>query len=410
MAQHDPFDALAAEQNPAPSDDATRGLGISLRWRSAEAAHIDSRLLRCPTPEAVPRGLRGLLQAEGEGSVTRAFEAGELVPDWQAQRRVTIPGGFFRRTHGQLRVEPRVGRFFPGPFLAGAPGLPPGPPAAFRVTSIASDGQITVDFNHPLAGLSLELDLRILDLVPSFDPPGDLGRAAVANGPGMQARWRGQPTDFHAGDPCARADSSPDSDFYAAPRMVEHLDATARGRVTHLYHNLLPEGADVLDLMSSWTSHLDDGEKLRRVAGLGMNAAELAANPMLDERVVQDLNAEARLPWPEDHFDAALCTVSVEYLVRPVEVFREVRRVLRPGGHFVVTFSNRWFPPKAIALWAELHEFERMGLVLDFFLEAGGFEALTTWSLRGLPRPVGDQYAGVLATSDPVFAVWGRAA
>jgi hypothetical protein len=410
MAQHDPFDALAAEQTPAPGDDATRGLGISLRWRSTEAAHIDSRMLRCPGPEVAPQGLRGLLQAEGAGSLTRAFEAGELVPDWQAQRQVTIPGGFFRRTHGQIRVEPRVGRFYPGPFLAGAPGLPPGPSAAFRVTSITPDGQITVDFNHPLAGLPLELELRVLDLVPPGAAPADLGRAAVANGPGMQARWRGQPTDFHAGDPYVRADSRPDPDFYAAPRMVQHLDATARGRVTHLYRSLLPEGADVLDLMSSWTSHLDDEAKLRRVAGLGMNAAELAANPMLDERVVQDLNAEARLPWPDGRFDAALCTVSVEYLVRPVEVFREVRRVLRPGGHFVVTFSNRWFPPKAIALWSELHEFERMGLVLDFFLEAGGFEALTTGSLRGLPRPAEDQYAGVLATSDPVFAVWGQAA
>ena len=410
MAPHDPFADLAAVQPPALGAHASCGLGTTLRWHSTEAAHIDSRLLCCPAPAAVPRGFRGLLEAEGTGSATRAFGAGELVPNWQAERLVTIPGGFFRRTHRQLRVEPQVGRFFPGPFLAGAPGLPPGPPAAFRVTSITPDGQITVDFNHPLAGLPLELDLRALDLAPPGEPPADLGRAAVTNGPGMQARWRGQPTDFHAGEPYARADSRPDAEFYRAPRMVQHVDAAAGARVAHLYRSLLPEGAAVLDLMSSWTSHLDDRVRSRRVAGLGMNAEELAANPMLDERVVQDLNAETRLPWPGGRFDAVLCTVSVEYLVRPVEVFREVRRVLRPGGHFVVSFSNRWFPPKAIALWAELHEFERMGLVLDFFLEAGGFEALTTWSLRGLPRPPGDQYAGLLATSDPVFAVWGRAA
>lgn len=408
MLHPDPFDDLRERVSAAPNGCA-RGLGISLRWHSPEAAHVDSRLLRCPDPEALAPGLRGLFDSEARGTLTRAFRAGELVPHWQAERLVTMPGGFFRRTHGGLQVEPRVGRFYPGPFLAGAPGLPPGPPTAFRLTSIARDGEITLDFNHPLAGRSLELDLRVLDLLPPGEPPADLGRAAVTNGPGMQARWRGQPTDFHSGDPYARGDPGPDADFYASPRMVHHLDDTARARIALLYRALLPDGAEVLDLMSSWTSHLDEWAKVRRVAGLGMNAEELAANTMLSERVVQDLNAEPRLPWPGGCFDAVLCTVSVEYLVQPVDIFREVRRVLRPGGLFVVTFSNRWFPPKAIALWAELHEFERMGLVLEFFLQAGGFERLQTWSLRGLPRPAGDRYAGQLLTSDPLYAVWGQA-
>lgn len=408
MPHPDPFDHLGGQVSAA-ANGCARGLGLSLRWHSAQATHVDSRLVRCPDPGALSPGLRGLLDAETGGTLTQAFEAGELVPDWQAERLVTIPGGFFQRAHGRLQVEPRVGRFYPGAFLTGAPRLPPGPPSAFRVTAIAPDGAMAVDFNHPLAGLALDLDLRVLDRAPSGEPPADLGRAAVANGPGMQARWRGQPTDFHSGNPYARADSRPDGVFYAAPRKVHHLDDTARARIAHLHCRLLPEGGDVLDLMSSWTSHLDAGPGMCRVAGLGMNAEELAANPMLDERVVQDLNVHVRLPWPEGQFDAVLCTVSVEYLVRPVEVFREVRRVLRPGGLFVVTFSNRWFPPKAIALWSELHEFERMGWVLELFLEAGGFGSLQTWSLRGLPRPAGDPYAGQLVTSDPVYAVWGRA-
>ena len=408
MLHPDPFEDLRAEVSAAPNSRA-RGLGVTLRWRSREAGHVDSRLLPCPEPEALSPGLRSLLDVGSGGTLTHSFEAGELVPDWRSERLVTIPGGFFRRTHGRLQVEPRAGRFYPGSFLSEAPGLPPGPPTAFRVTSIAADGEMNVDFNHPLAGLALDLDFRVLDRAPGGEAPVDLGRAAVTNGPGMQARWRGQPTDFHSGDPFARGDPGPDADFYAVPRMVHHLDDTARGRIAHLYRSLLPDGADVLDLMSSWTSHLDERARLSRVAGLGMNAEELAANPMLTERVVQDLNAEPRLPWPDSRFDAALCTVSVEYLVRPLEVFREVRRVLRPGGRFVITFSNRWFPPKAIGLWAQLHEFERMGLVLEFFLEAGGFGALKTWSLRGLPRPPEDQYAGSLPTSDPVYAIWGDA-
>jgi SAM-dependent methyltransferase len=109
-------------------------------------------------------------------------------------------------------------------------------------------------------------------------------------------------------------------------------------------------------------------------------------------------------------FDVAVCSVSVEYLTRPMEVFRELRRVLKPGAAFIVTFSDRWFPTKVIALWKELHAFERMGLVLDYFRRAGGYAQLATESWRGWPRPEDDQYASSLLLSDPVFAVWGRAA
>ncbi len=414
MQHPDPFEDLAGRASPSPGNGGAHGLGVSLRWQSAEASHLDTRVLRCPAPEATSPGLRGLLEGESADALTKAFEVGELLPDWRADRLVTVPDGFFRHastlTEGaRLRVEPRVGRFYPGSFVSAAPGLPPGPPTAFRVISIASDGEITVDFNHPLAGLPLELTLRKLDQAPAGEGPVDIGRAAVTDGPGMQARWRGQPTDFESGNPYARSDPEPDAGFYAAPRMVQHLDDAARAQLARLYKSLLPAQGDVLDLMSSWTSHLHAGPPAWRVSGLGMNAEELAANPILDERVVQDLNAQPQLPWPDGRFDAVICTVSVEYLVRPMEVFREIRRVLRPGGRFVVTFSNRWFPPKAIALWPQLHAFERMGLVLDLFQRAGGFDDLHTASLRGLPRPATDPYADRLVESDPVYAVWGEA-
>jgi SAM-dependent methyltransferase len=350
------------------------------------------------------------LEAQGNEPLTQKFQAGDLIPDWDAGKLVGIRGDLFPRTYGQLQFEPRVGRFYPGAFFADAPGLPQSERTAGRVTSIAPDGTITVDFNHPLAGRPLELDLRLLDFVPPGEATGNLGRAAVTNGPGMQARWRGQPTDFHANGPYERSDSRPDAEFYAVPRMVQHLDDTALARIRALYGAMVPGNGRVLDLMSSWTSHLNPGRHSGEVAGLGMNAEELAANPKLSERVVQDLNLDPRLPWPEAQFDAVICTVSVEYLTRPVAVFEEVRRVLRPGGRFVLTFSNRWFPPKAIVLWPALHEFERMGLVLEFFLAAGGFENLGTWSLRGLPRPATDRYVARLAFSDPVYAVWGEAA
>lgn len=138
-----------------------------------------------------------------------------------------------------------------------------------------------------------------------------------------------------------------------------------------------------------------------------MNATELEANAQLVERVVQDLNRSSVLPWEENHFDAVICSLSIEYLVDPVAVLRDVRRVLRLGGLFVITFSNRWFPTKAIQIWSELHEFERMGLVLEWFHAAGGYRDLGTWSLRGLRRPANDAYAARLPFADPVYAVWG---
>ena len=166
----------------------------------------------------------------------------------------------------------------------------------------------------------------------------------------------------------------------------------------------------VLDLMSSWISHLPEDTGAIRLTGLGMNAEELAQNPRLDERIVHDLNATPVLPFPDNRFDVAMCSVSIEYLVQPVAVLRELGRVLKPGGAAIITFSDRWFPTKAIALWTELHPFERMGLVLEYFRQAGGFRARHSESLRGLPRPPDDKYAGQLAHSDPVFAVWGRVA
>lgn len=390
---------------PRPSSGGpVRALAATLRWQNAQAKHVECRVFPAPRE---PGGVAGV-PMDGE-PLRLNLAPGELVPEWRADQLLTVPGQFFRRSHGALTLEPRTGRFFPGAFLRGAPNLPPGPPA-FRITDVAADRHLTADFNHPLAGLPLELELRALALPVPGEHSANPGKSAVTNGPGMQARWRGQPTDFWPGGSFLRADEAADADFYARPRLVQHLDDTALGRIRDFYRNLLPRDGAILDLMSSWTSHLDPAVSPVQVAGLGMNAEELAANPVLTERVVQDLNLDPRLPWPDHSFDAVVCTVSVEYLVRPVEVFREVRRVLRPGGYFLVTFSNRWFPPKAISLWQELHEFERMGLVLEFFFAAGGFGNLGTWSLQGLPRPAGDKYAGRLPFSDPVYAVWGQAA
>jgi SAM-dependent methyltransferase len=189
--------------------------------------------------------------------------------------------------------------------------------------------------------------------------------------------------------------------------MVSHVDQAASNQIGQLYRRLLPAGGRVLDLMASWESHLAPDHGLGEIVGLGMNDDELAANPLFAERKVHDLNLNPKLPYRDAEFDAVVCSLSVEYLIKPFDVFAEVARVLRPGGRFVVTFSNRWFPPKVVRVWEGMHEFERPGLVLEYFLRDGLFAGLETWSVRGLPRPADDKYANRLGDSDPVFAVWG---
>ena len=206
-----------------------------------------------------------------------------------------------------------------------------------------------------------------------------------------------------------RADESPDRGFYAAPRLVTHIDEAAVAAVTALYRQLVPAGGAVLDLMSSWVSHLPPEAAYARVAGLGMNADELAANPRLTERGVQDLNTDPRLPYGDAEFDAVVCCVSVQYLVRPAAVFAEVARVLRPGAPAVVTFSDRCFPTKAVTVWQALDDAGHARLVAGYFAAAGGFGPAAVYAhppdaLRpGRHRRTTDPLIGVVALrAEPV--------
>jgi len=195
----------------------------------------------------------------------------------------------------------------------------------------------------------------------------------------------------------ARADASSDHEFYAQPRFVAHIDDRAIAAVTQLYRELVPANASVLDLMSSWISHLPPEISYPRVVGLGMNRQELEGNPQLHERVVQSLNDEPRLPFEDSSFGAVLCCVSVQYLTRPVEVLREVARVSEPGALLIITFSNRCFPTKAVAVWQALDDAGHGALVSKYLQEAGGWSGIEFLDRSPMPR-----------RGDPLFAVTAR--
>ena len=182
-----------------------------------------------------------------------------------------------------------------------------------------------------------------------------------------------QPADFPP-DFFQRQDESPDALFYTEPRLVVHIDDPAVDAVRAYYGEALPPGGVVLDLMSSWRSHLPETRDGRVVVGLGMNEVELRENPQLHECVVHDLNADPTLPLDSSRFDAAIVTVSIQYITSPVEVFRELRRVLKEGAYFHVVFSDRMFPTKAVAIWQSLPDGDRRAqLIAAYFGLAGGW-------------------------------------
>jgi ubiquinone/menaquinone biosynthesis C-methylase UbiE len=130
-----------------------------------------------------------------------------------------------------------------------------------------------------------------------------------------------------------------------------------------------------------------------------MNSDELDANPSARVSVVHDLNAEPRLPFPDESFDAVVCCVSVDYLTRPIEVFTDVARVLRPGGPFVCAFSNRCFPTKAIRGWLYADDEQRCEIVEEYFRLAG------RWDEPRSQRRTLESHSG-----DPLLAVWAHRA
>jgi hypothetical protein len=193
-----------------------------------------------------------------------------------------------------------------------------------------------------------------------------------------------------------RIDDGDDAAFYAPARIVTHIDDAAIAALGRFYAQTLPRNAVLVDLMSSWVSHLPDGFPVRALIGHGMNAAELAANPRLTSHFMQDLNQDPVLPLADASVDGAMCCVSVQYLRRPVEVFAEVRRALRPGAPFVVSISNRCFWTKAVAIWRSLDTGGHAGLV-SLYAERAGFRRNAIQVLAN--RPDGDPLVAIVATA-----------
>lgn len=200
-----------------------------------------------------------------------------------------------------------------------------------------------------------------------------------------------------------KQDPANDHDFYDAPRFVTHVDSGFIDQLTQLYKAKLQPNSRILDLMSSWVSHLPDDVEFAHVEGHGMNREELAKNSRLDRYFIQNLNHNPKLPLNNEDFDAVLITVSVQYLQYPEAIFAEIYRILKPGGIVIVSFSNRMFFQKAIAVWRDNSESGRVELVKKYFQAVPGFSIPET-VINQPPIPAFLQMLG-LAGSDPFYAV-----
>ncbi|OQX24490.1 MAG: hypothetical protein BWK80_20520 [Desulfobacteraceae bacterium IS3] len=388
--------------------DSIAGIEFELNWESGYAKHTEIYYLRINFwRDILPGNMKQELMGKIVGDkIELDFAPGQGVPLYESKKELHLKRGQFNDS----RIQPRSGRFYPGGLLRDVAGIYPQNIVPFRCVGLGADSLIA-DFNHPLASYGFHLTATVRDIMPKpYDRGGGslLLTEQLTEGPGMQARHKGLPTDFFSSDAFLRENPEPDEQFYTKPRFVVHTDTRFIKEISALYGRFIRPGTAILDLMSSWRSHVPESAEFDSLVGLGMNQEEMADNPQLSDYLVHDVNQNPKLPFENQQFDLVICTVSAEYMTCPVEVFSDAARILRPGGYFVLTFSNRWFPPKVISLWTELHEFERIGLVTEYFLRSGYYEHIETLSSRGWSRPADDKYYAQMPFADPVYAVWGQ--
>ena len=387
---------------------------FTLSWSSGTMTHLE-RYYADPVSswrDVLDDGLVSGLLGRGAGACAEvAIGAGRFHTPRDERRVVRVRPAQFQGLDGAGNpLVPRVGRYYPEGLLHGVGGVYQQSTSPCRFLGREGDN-LVFDLNHPLAGRDLRLQAEVLQVHPPQKERGgrceDWLDRVTSDGPGMQAPPAGGVVDFFDPEGFRRDDDRPDHLFYEQPRLVQHLDSTCRAEIERQYGRLIAPGAKVLDLMGSWTSHLPADLDLAGLTVLGLNGEELRANPRATATVVHDLNREPVLPFADGSFDAVICTASVEYLLDPRRAAREIGRVLRPGGVAALSFSNRWFPPKAVRLWTDLHEFERLGLAAALLAGSGCFDGITTLSRSGAPRPPDDPH-WQLPVSDPLFVVWAR--
>lgn len=203
-----------------------------------------------------------------------------------------------------------------------------------------------------------------------------------------------------------KLDETEDSQFYSFPRFVTHVDDSFISQLTELYRQKLHPNSRILDLMSSWVSHLPPEIEFSHIEGHGLNEEELRKNPRLNHYFLQNLNVNLQLPLLDQDFDAVLCAVSVQYLQYPEAIFSEIYRILKPNGIAIFSFSNRMFYQKAISVWRDSSDSQKVYLVQNYFKSVNGFSKPEVITLKKQTPSFLAMFG--IGSVDPFYAVFAQ--
>ncbi len=340
------------------------------------------------------------------------YKAGDLIDsEYNSSHIQTISMSQFNRYYsGRIAIEPAIGRFYPRGMIEGVADCFKMDNRPFRVLDKTED-TLTIDLNHPLAKFPLKLTATITDIFDANQQNGgrcnDIAETITTNGPGFQVLSE-TPYDFSQGMPFIRKIEEDDGLFYDPIETAVPVDQVAIEQLQQFYSQYLKDNSTVLDLMAATDSYIPDTLNNIDLTGLGVKKEDLKSNKQLNHSILHNINTQPELPFEDQSFDAVICSFGIEYITQPIKLFEQVARILKPEGVFLVAFSDRFFDKKAIALWDDLHSFERMGLVLEYFRQSNQFEDLQCQSIRGLVRHEEDPFINKTAFSCPMFMLSGK--
>ncbi|MGK0270099.1 MAG: ubiquinone/menaquinone biosynthesis C-methylase UbiE [Cocleimonas sp.] len=382
---------------------------FTLEWKSSFATHTDVYYVQNvdPVNDKFPLDLgEKIAKLKTGGNYSQTFPAKDLLQESFSTDKVTHFKTDLFDTHfkGQ-NSPPMLYRFYPSAIVwEGLESLQTDY-TPFRLIS-SNDENMVADRNHPLAKYYISLTARkVREYKTSNDhdiPKKHIGKLITSKGPGMQAPFEYGDSVFFDKYPFDLNIIDKNDNY-----LKQQLDLNTTKEISQLYSEHLSKHSKVLDLMSCGSSYLAEDYKTGMLTGIGPNETTLSKNQRLDTYQVQDLNSDSILPFETNSFDDAICTCSIENLTDPLKVIQEVARVVSPGGKFIITFSGNKPAANSINLWQQLHPFERIQLVLEYFRHTGLFKELNTFSKRGILQSKGIKKSKQDPLSNPVYAVWG---